>query len=465
MTYRVFSGTALSSNGSSVVSTIGDIQNSTVSGKEAALAMTAGSFSGTVSSTDDNAGIITLLGASGLLHSGKGALVIADGNVNLQVDADEDLFVWARGDVLGSFSAGRDAAVVSHGTFNASVSADNDLAFAYGRNGIFGNLTAGRWIGNGDSAAASADASTIDDVFSHGDIQAQLLAGTAASTDSDKGKIGSVGAVGSVSGNVVANEIGSLRASGLVTASLTANNTPAVFENVSNLIATVPEPELDPSIRADVLAEAVEARTQLDTERQVTADAIVQAKTSQEEDKAGFLDSVAESLSAALSEIDSVMALADFLVGQQKSAATEGLSLRRHETEKILRELESQYRQEAERLSATLISSRRAAAYGWLSAKATKGLVTAQLAIADASMKSQQESVVREAEEEAILFRGLYDARAQRFAKQFSVSFINLEDIREQSKAFRNGLKVGLLANGNALLNSGYQFITLGSVP
>lgn len=224
-------------------------------------------------STNEYAGIISLLNASGTLHAGKGAVLLSDGSVNVNATVDEDLLVWARGNVNGTYSAGRDAAVVSHGTYDASLTADRDIVFAYGRNGISGSLTAGRWIGDGNTSVPM-DPTEIDDVFSHGDIMAQIVAGTSASTDSTKGRIGTIGSIGNAGGSYVASHIGRIRTAGVVTASLnvggtafdvssagtggsgTNNNGPVIQQNQTNLINDVPVPVLDPSERDEILADA-----------------------------------------------------------------------------------------------------------------------------------------------------------------------------------------------------------------
>ncbi len=279
-TYGNFTGSVTSSAGSAVVASIGSVSNTIIHGKENALAVTVGSFSGTVTADDEYAGIISLLNATGTLHAGKGAVILSDGSVNLTATADEDLFIWARGDVHGSYSAGRDAAVVSHGNYDASLTADNDIVFAYAGTSLHGSITAGRWIGSGNTSVPM-DPTEIDDVFSHGDIMAQLLAGTSASTDSSKGRIGTIGSIGNAGGTYSGTSIGRIRTSGVVTASYTttaATGTPVIQENQTTLINNVPRPVLDPSDRAAIVADAAADRAAGEADR---LEAIVQLNLSE----------------------------------------------------------------------------------------------------------------------------------------------------------------------------------------
>ncbi|MEJ7589999.1 MAG: hypothetical protein WKF77_00470 [Planctomycetaceae bacterium] len=276
-TYGNFSGNVTSSAGSAVVASIGNATNATIHGADDAIAFTVGSFSGNVTSDNEYVGIISLLNASGTLQAGKGAVILSDGSVNVTATADEDLLIWARGDVHGSYSAGRDAAVVSQGTYDASLTADNDIVFAYGRNGIHGSLTAGRWIGDGGTSVPM-DPAEIDDVFSHGDIMAQIVAGTSASTDSDKGRIGTIGSIGNAGGSYSASHINRIRTAGVVTAGLNVGGVAfdsgsasgsgvVIQENQSTLITDVPVPNLDPSERDEILADAATDRDAAEADR------------------------------------------------------------------------------------------------------------------------------------------------------------------------------------------------------
>ena len=358
-TYGNFTGSVTSSAGSAIVSSIGNASNATIHGKEDSIAVTVGSFSGTVTSDDGYAGIISLLNATGTLNAGKGAVVLSDGSVNLTATADEDLFIWARGDVHGSYSAGRDAAVVSHGSYDASLTADNDIVFAYARTALHGSLTAGRWIGDGDTSVPM-DPTEIDDVFSHGDIMAQLLAGTSVSNDADKGRIGTIGSIGNAGGTYSGKSIVRIRTGGTVTATYTTTGdfdngtstppgSPVILQNQTSLITDVPIPTLDPSSRSQIVADAVADRAQAVADRDETVTAIADERNTIQTEKQRELSDLAEIQSDVRTETDAIQAAVDTAVNLAQSATEIFLNGVRWLIEMQYRGREASYLQEKTR--------------------------------------------------------------------------------------------------------------------
>jgi len=352
-TYGDFSGSVTSSEGVAVVATIGDAFDADIHGALSAVAVTVGSFDGTVTADEEDAGIISLLNANGEVHAGRSALVLSDGIVNTTVTAGEDLLIWARGDVHGSYHAGRDAAVISHGAWDAELRADRDVVFVYGRDSVRGSITAGRWIGDGSQSVPS-DPTLIDDVFSRGEILAQILAGTSASSDPDKGRIGTIGAIGDVAGVISAKEIGRIRSGGAVTASLNVNGTAfdagnagtagtVIQQNQSNLATLVPEPVLDPSARDEILADEAAERDAANTQRDQIAIELDASKLVVNTLRQQILNELAEDREAIRSAVDLVKILADLAVAAAQQAEAGKLTETRQYIETLYQKREAGY--------------------------------------------------------------------------------------------------------------------------
>ncbi len=427
-TYGNFTGSVTSSAGSAVVASIGNASNATVHGKEDAIAVTVGSFSGSVTADDGYAGVNSLLNATGTLHAGKGGVILSDGTVNLSATADEDLFIWARGDVHGTYSAGRDAAVVSHGTYDASLTANQDIVFAYAGTSLRGSLTAGRWIGDG-STAPPLDPTVIDDVFSHGDILAELLAGTSASTNSDKGRIGTIGSIGNAGGVYTANHINRIRTGGTVTASYSTiaafdNGTtstpasPVIQQNQSTLINSVPKPVLDPSERNEILADAAAERAAATTQRNQIAIELDASHLLVNAVRQMILNELAEDREAIRSAVDLVKILADVAVVAAQQAEVGKLTQTRQHIETLYQKREAGYlkeQQDWEQFVENTQSILETAAREWndLRAKALAAL--------------------EQSDQDQLRFRDLALAREQQRLKEHIVRWHrDLEDLRNR---------------------------------
>ncbi len=360
-TYGNFSGHVKSSAGSAVLATIGSASNSVVDGKENAVAITVGAFNGTVTAENEFAGIISLLNASGTIHGGKGVLVASDCSVDLDATADEDMIIWSRGNVNGVYHAGRDAAVISHGTYDASLTADRDIVFAYAGDSLKGSLTAGRWIGNG-STTPPGDPTEIDDVFSHGDILAQILAGTSASNDPYKGRIGTIGAIGNAGGVYTAQHINRIRTAGLVTASMQTSSASfaasndgigsstsggtQIIQNLANLLANVPKPVLDPSQRDEILAEAADEKANTAADRILIEIEIAGLKEALRDLRQSVLENVSELRDTTRDLATAAQLAADVAVNVSQMVMQAIVVLSRLATEKELNDVEASFREE-----------------------------------------------------------------------------------------------------------------------
>lgn len=222
---------------------------------------------------------------------------------------------------------------MSHGLLDAAIAAENDVVFAYGRTGIRRSISAGHWIGDG-STSVPMDPTLIDDVFSHGAIQAQLLAGTSASSDPHKGRIGTIGSIGNAGGTYVASSIGRIRTAGLVTAGIhsgTAFNTgsggggssggPQILENQTNLINDVPEPQLDPSERDSILSDAAADKADVESDRIEIVAELSAVRFLLNRIRADILEEVADLRNRIRTEIDEIHPKVDLAVDAAQSAA------------------------------------------------------------------------------------------------------------------------------------------------
>ncbi|TWW08452.1 hypothetical protein E3A20_24200, partial [Planctomyces bekefii] len=441
--------------------------------------MTVGSFSGSVTSDDEYAGIISLLNASGTLNAGKGAVVITDGSSTVDTTAEEDLLVWARGDVRGTYSAGRDALVVSHGTFDASLNADRDIVFAYAGTSLKGSLTAGRWIGDG-STSAPGDPTEIDDVFYHGDIMAQILAGTSASTDPDKGRIGTIGSIGTAGGTYAANTINRVRSGGLVTASIntgaaafTGNNggngtgTVIVLQNQTNLINDVPKPVLEPSQRGEILADAAATKAEVLADRAEAVQAIEDAKTSINDEREAALEEKEAVRTEIAEEADLVMRLADAAVAAATVVVKASLAQTRKASDELLKQTEAGYLN----LEAEIRSIRNQLNFGLLTSRTT-AVASMELAkwllttFGDPSVERKQLALQAAGTQQIGEFKFWFDSRAEKAAKAiFGAAWReHVEHYEDDSfmTAFLEELRVIGNATGNAVIDTGWGFVTFG---
>ena len=491
--YGDLSGSVVSSTGSAVASSIGNTVNTIVHGKENAIAMTVGSFSGTVTADDEYAGIISLLDATGTVSAGKGAVVVADGSVNVDVAADEDLLVWARGNVNGTYHAGRDAAVVSHGTYDASLTADRDIVFAYAGTSLRGSLTAGRWIGDG-STSPPGDPTEIDDVFSHGDIMAQLLAGTAASSDPNKGRIGTIGSIGNAGGSYAAQHINRIRTAGVVTASVNSsaasfaasndgstatggNGTLIILQNQTTLSTLVPKPVLDPSERPQILADADTARDEALADRAETVGAIEDEQAAIAEERATAEAEKSEVRSELSTEADLIMQAADLAVSVAAQLVRASLAKSRNATEDMLRQTEAGYLKLEAEIRLLRDSMRESADAA--QAAAVDAMVRARTILRDVSdpaAEKKQKGIQSNGVFEINTYKSNYDVSravvAQRLYGYMWQVELALQDPTYENyfdndataalSGFLEGLGVGARATGNGAIDTAWGFVTLG---
>lgn len=403
------------------------------------------------------------------------------GSINVDADAEEDLLIWARGDVHGTYSAGRDAAVVAHGTYDASLTADNDIVFAYSGTSLRGSLTAGRWIGDG-STSAPLDPTEIDDVFSHGDIMAQLLAGTSASSDSAKGRIGTIGSIGNAGGTYSALDIGRVRSGALVTANIhsgatafTGDNggngtgTVIILQNQSTLITDVPKPLLDPSERDQILADAADAKADALADRAETAQAVSDEQEAIRDERQHAEEKKAEVRSEITQETDLIMLLADAAVAGATAVVNASLAKTRQASDQQMLATEDQYN----KLRAEIVSLRNQMRFAALTSQtaAVGSLETAKFLLVtfgDPAVARKQTAIQANASKQIAEFKVMFDARAEAAAKaMFGEAWHDhvehYEDISDAMWAgFFEGLGTGARATGNAAIDTAWGFVTLG---
>ncbi len=187
------------------------------------------------------------------------------------------------------------------------------------------------------------------------------LAGTSASTDSDKGRIGSIGSLGNAGGIYTANHINRVRSGGLVTASLnvggtafgsstTGNTTTSsgtvIQQNQSNLAAGIPEPVLDPSERNEILAEAAAERDAANTQRNQIAIELDASRLLVNALRQQILNELAEDRGAIRSALNLVKILADLAVVAAQQAEIAKLTQTRQHIETLYQKREAGYLKE-----------------------------------------------------------------------------------------------------------------------
>jgi hypothetical protein len=260
--YRGFNGDVHSANGNAFLGSYGDAV-ATVSGGRDALVAVVGYFIGRVEAAE-YAGAVTLGNFNGALSAGAAGFILSEGNVHAGMTTGDDLLVWAVGDVTGNYHSGRDASVITYADFSASLTADRDVGTGhynyYGSPGVWargdisGKITAGRNIGHWDQYYGySYEEGWSHDIFAFGQIDAVITANNSSGSPIG-GRIGSVAAVGPISGQIDADHAVAYVGSGdTVTATIIAPYIGSVAE-FSTSISAIPYPETPDSIKADVVA-------------------------------------------------------------------------------------------------------------------------------------------------------------------------------------------------------------------
>lgn len=478
-TYGDFAGHVTATAGNAMLSTIGSAANTVVHGKLSAVAATVGAFQGSVTADEEYAGIFAMLGASGQLSAGLGALLVSDASLAFQATANEDLLIWSRNDVHGSYSTGRDAVVIAHGTFDASLSAARDILFAYAGTSLRGSLTAGRWIGDG-STSAPTDSTMIDDIFSHGDILAQILAGTATSNDPDKGRIGTIASIGNTGGSFTGSRINRVRSGSLVTASINSGSTSfigdnggsgtgnvIVLQNQANLLTNIPKPVLPASERSRLLADAATALTDILKSRSDAAGAIDEARTAIEDDREETLEEQSKARANSVAESDLIMSLADTGIIAAKYFATSSLARMRADSEQAIRQTEQNYL----KILTEIVGLRDRMRMNSAESQQVlfKGLADAVALLktsGDPAVERLRDSIVNYGEFQNAEFQIMFDARAEVLAKQFFgdawQDYIEHYEDASLLTHLLETLRVVGNASGNALIDTGWGFVTLG---
>ncbi len=265
----------LAAGGYAFLASWGDVDNMVVEGPAGvgvwAVGHIEGPASSRVTSTQGEVNILALGDVSAQVQAAADATVLSEGSVNASLSAGKDAFVLAYGDVTGNYNADRDASVITYGNFNAGLHAGRDigrrpfggdaLPGVWARGNISGAITADRNIGHEDQQAIEDDYDYV--IFSYGTIDAAILAYNTANTLGG-GYVGSIGALGSISGTIIGQRMVSLVQSGdAVTAFIQSPTTPTVIEFDSSLATKYPLPAVPDSIKDDVLADLQTAQDQL----------------------------------------------------------------------------------------------------------------------------------------------------------------------------------------------------------
>ncbi len=250
------------------------------------------------------AGVVTLGDYHGTVTAGEDAFIASEGFVNANMDTGGDLWVYSFDGVAGSYHAARDAAVRTYGDFDASLQADRDVGTGhynyYGTSGVWaggdvnGTIVAGRNIGHWDQFYEyNYSGSSAYDIFSYGSVHA-IISAVNPSESPIGGRIGSVSARGSIGGLIHASHsIQTVRAGGAVTAGVVAPYVGSIVEQDAGL-QNLADPELPPSVKDEILAEAAEVYDQILANREELGDEIEAAIAEFADEKAAALAQLEE---------------------------------------------------------------------------------------------------------------------------------------------------------------------------
>ncbi len=246
-----------------------------IEGDSGAFLANVAGFSGLVSSSAGNAGVIEMGQFTGTIEGALDAWIIGEGSLVGDVrggqDAGADLF----GSITGSVDAGRDALVFTYASLNGSVHADRDILRVYAKNGIDGSIVAERNIDGGeyyyDGWYGYAS------ILSHGHIDASIAATGTSTWSGNSGHIGSVVAWGRIDGSIwVAQNIDTVRSADLIGAVITAPSVGSVIANDTTVLTQYPMP----TVPASVLPELLQWRTDVLANWQSQTDAVLQSVAS-----------------------------------------------------------------------------------------------------------------------------------------------------------------------------------------
>ncbi len=231
-----------------------------IEGDSGAFLANVGGFSGLVSSSDGNAGVIAMGQFTGTIEGGLDAWIVGEGSLVGDVRGGQDAGADLYGNITGSIDAGRDALVFTYASLNGSVHADRDILRVYAKNSINGSIIAERNIDSGeyyyDGWYGYAS------ILSHGYINASISATGTSTWSGTSGHIASVVAWGRIDGSIwAAQSIDSVRSADLIGAVITAPSVGSVIANDATVLTQYPMPTVPDSIlpellqwRADALA-------------------------------------------------------------------------------------------------------------------------------------------------------------------------------------------------------------------